>query len=60
MEYKIVYSPENNAPGYIWEIERKVKWAMAEGWRPQGGLVVIGTDRDRSRFYQAMVREEGQ
>lgn len=63
MDYKILTSDE------VSDLEKQVKAAIADGWKPQGGVacseyVCEGPDYDRSQgrtrtfgIYQAMVKE---
>ena len=50
-EYKIVEEQSE------FSLEIKVNKMIKEGWRPQGGLIIMKDSYDLDKFYQAMVKE---
>ncbi|MDD5094138.1 MAG: DUF1737 domain-containing protein [Dehalococcoidia bacterium] len=50
MEYKVIME------GPLEKLEAKVRQAIAEGWKPQGGIAVSMTSLGMLRFAQAMVK----
>jgi hypothetical protein len=53
MEYKIVTASETSE-----KLAAAVKQQMKEGWKPQGGLVLLFTDKTLPlKYFQAMIKE---
>ena len=50
MEYDVIYA--SSVEGLI----KKVNQVIAEGWKPQGGVIVSTQNDTEFYFYQAVVR----